>query len=297
VTATAPPALPLGKSDRRVIGARGTAVRPSTRVEQRALGFTIGAASKLIGVSPSTVRAWEREGLVQSTRSASGYRYFGEEQIARLRRISYLRNVENLNASAIKRLLPRPKAGVAAPSRNGQVALGAHLRRLRKGRSLTLEQASSGSGLSASFLSALERDRTGVTPATLKRLVQFYGATMNSMLREAAPPIAQLKRRGHRRAIRNEGYVLEQLVDGKTLMDATLVSVKPGGGSGGAYSHEGEEFLYVLEGFLEVVLDGREQYELRQGDTLYYPSTMKHGWRNLAPSTTRVLWVATPPTF
>lgn len=42
-----------------------------------------------------------------------------------------------------------------------------------------------------------------------------------------------------------------------------------------AHSHEGQEFDYVLEGTLKIILGGNELY-LREGDSLYYDSALPH---------------------
>ena len=162
---------------------------------------------------------------------------------------------------------------------------------------MTLEQAATAAGLSASFLSSMERDQTGISPASIHKLTDIYGATLTSIMRRAAPRLAQLKRPGRRRAIRNKGVTMEQLVDGQTMMDPQIFTVEPGAGSGGNYSHAGEEFVYLLRGSLEIVLGDSERYLLKQGESLYYPSTMEHRWRNPGAEMAQALWVNTPPTF
>jgi uncharacterized cupin superfamily protein len=71
----------------------------------------------------------------------------------------------------------------------------------------------------------------------------------------------------------------------------------PGAASEGAYHHEGEEFVYVLDGAVTFWLGEREQYRLQPGDALTFPSTLPHRWRNRAGGETRLLWINTPPTF
>jgi len=77
---------------------------------RRRFGYTVGEAARLVGVSPATLRVWEREGLVDTHRSPSGYRYFSDEQIARLRRAVWLRRVEKLNTAGIRRALAEERA-------------------------------------------------------------------------------------------------------------------------------------------------------------------------------------------
>lgn len=58
-------------------------------------------------------------------------------------------------------------------------------------------------------------------------------------------------------------------------MEPFLVQIKSGTGKESFSSHEGEEFLYVLEGSITVHY-GREEYTLQQGDSIYYDSIVDH---------------------
>jgi quercetin dioxygenase-like cupin family protein len=93
------------------------------------------------------------------------------------------------------------------------------------------------------------------------------------------------------------GVEVEQLVDGETLMDAQISTIDVGGPSAGVYSHDGEEIVYVLDGILDIVLGTGERHLLKQGDSIYHPSTIEHEWRNAGDVPLRLLWVCTPPTF
>lgn len=59
------------------------------------------------------------------------------------------------------------------------------------------------------------------------------------------------------------------------------------------YSHDGEEFIYVLEGVLTLILDGERQ-ELCPGDSAHYPSSLSHNWGNLTNKCVRFLVVSHP---
>jgi DNA-binding transcriptional MerR regulator/quercetin dioxygenase-like cupin family protein len=262
----------------------------------RDLGYKVGEAARMVGVSAATVRVWEREGLIATSRSSSGYRYFGDEELTRLRRVAYLRRVEKLNTAGIRRVLA--EEGHDRPARRRrEVALGPRLRRMRQERGQTLEQAAAAVGLSASFLSELERGQSGASMATLHRLLGYYGTTFAALLQRPGGRVARLKRAGRGRSVRNHGVTVEQLADGQALMEPQLFTMEAGAGSEGSYAHEGEEFVFVLDGAFEVVLNDGERYVLRVGDSLYYPSSVSHSWRNPGRVTARVLWVNTPPTF
>jgi quercetin dioxygenase-like cupin family protein len=81
------------------------------------------------------------------------------------------------------------------------------------------------------------------------------------------------------------------------VMEPHLFRIKPGGGSGEPYSHEGEEFLHVLRGNFEIWLGAKEHYHLKPGDSLYFESSTPHRWKNPGRKETWLLWINTPPTF
>jgi len=89
---------------------------------------------------------------------------------------------------------------------------------------------------------------------------------------------------------------MELLAWGDTVMEPHLFRIAAESGSGESYSHEGEEFIYVLRGDLEINVDG-EDYRLKPGDSFYFESATPHRWSNPGRKETLLLWVNTPPTF
>jgi quercetin dioxygenase-like cupin family protein len=64
----------------------------------------------------------------------------------------------------------------------------------------------------------------------------------------------------------------------------------------GTYTHNGEEYGIVLEGKLEVILDGKK-FAMVPGDSVAFECSRPHGFRNLSKGKTRVIWAVSPPTF
>src|SRR5688572_20457765 len=138
--------------------------------------LTVGEAAQTVGCSPATVRLWERQGLLHPKRTASGYRIYDADQVARLRRIARLRSVDRLNAPAIRRILSVADGHISR--RQPGTMLGPQLRALRHARKLTLSKAAEKADVSVSFLSALEKGDSGVSVATLRRVLALYGTTL-----------------------------------------------------------------------------------------------------------------------
>ncbi len=260
--------------------------------------YRIGEAAQKVGVSPSALRRWEGEGLVRPTRSTARYRLYSAEDVERLRQVRRMRIVDRLNAPGIRRALRgQLPAGGAHTDRllDGRV-----LRRLRTARGLSLREASAISSLSISFLSALERGLTGASVVTLQRLTAAYGTTLHETFDTHPNGGDRLVRANRRRslALGDPGVRIEQLASAATQLEPQLFVLAPGASSEGAYSHEGEEFLYLLSGAATVWVGDDETYRLTEaGDALTFPSTIPHRWRNDAGGETRLLWINTPPTF
>ena len=78
------------------------------------------------------------------------------------------------------------------------------------------------------------------------------------------------------------GVRMELLAWGNTVMEPHLFRIAPEAGSGESYTHEGEEFIYVLRGELEISCEG-EEYRLKPGDSFYFESATPHRWKNPGP--------------
>jgi DNA-binding transcriptional MerR regulator/quercetin dioxygenase-like cupin family protein len=253
----------------------------------------IGAAARQVGVSTSALRLWERQGLVQPIRTRSGYRLYSDADLGRLRRIRSMR-ADQVNANGILRLLaPGRRADI---DRDGALD-GARLRRLRRERRLSLRATSDRTGISTSFLSALERNVTGASVATLQRLTRAFDVTLLDLFQGGLPPSRRVRPHERETLSLGSGVRIEQLARDASLLEPQLFVLAPRATSDGAYDHEGEEFVFVLDGEVTFWVGARERYRLRAGDSLTFPSSLPHRWRNRAGGETRLLWINTPPTF
>jgi transcriptional regulator with XRE-family HTH domain len=255
----------------------------------------ISEVARRVGISSSALRSWESLGLVAPQRTESRYRLYTEGDVRILQRAIFLRRARGLNPAAIVHVLKRQ--GVVTVPAEAASLPGQRFRRLRTRRGLSLAQVARATGISVGFLSALERGQMRASVATLRRIARFYHTNILSFF-QAAGENPRLVRPAQRKILQTEsGVRMELLAWGNTVMEPHLFRVKPGGGSGESYSHEGEEFLHVLRGQFEIWLDTKEHYRLRQGDSLYFESSTPHRWKNPGRSETWLLWINTPPTF
>src|SRR5690349_17401880 len=278
-------------SDRKILCSGVQRMKPTSAEPY----LKIGDVAKKVGVSPSVIRSWESLGLARPRRTESKYRLYSADDVKLLKRARFLRKVRGLNAAAIVQLLKREGKVHAAGDGNAG-AIGAHLRQLRARRGLSLVQVAQAVGISVGFLSALERSQMSGSVGTLRKLARFYKTNILDFF-DASEASKRQVRPSERKVLEaGEGVRMELLAWGNTVMEPHLFRVAPEAGSGDPYTHEGEEFIYVLRGDLEITLAG-EEFRLKAGDSFYFESATPHRWKNPGRKETWLLWVNTPPTF
>jgi DNA-binding transcriptional MerR regulator/uncharacterized RmlC-like cupin family protein len=258
----------------------------------------VGAVAKRLGVSASMVRSWEKLGLASPARSHGKYRLYSNDDLRVLRRAIYLRRVEGLNAPAILQRLKQEGLlnRAAASQQTEQASIGPHFRKLRLQRGESLATVAEAVGVSIGFLSNVERSQSGASIGIMRKLAQHYGLNILDLF-SPIDGTGPLVRPQDRRSLKGgPGVQMELLASGKITMEPHLFRVGPGAGSGDYYSHEGEEFLYLVGGRLAIWL-GQEEFQLRTGDSFYFASQTPHRWSNPGRTETVILWINTPPTF
>jgi quercetin dioxygenase-like cupin family protein/DNA-binding XRE family transcriptional regulator len=156
---------------------------------------------------------------------------------------------------------------------------------------------------SESMLSKIEHGKANPSLKTLHRLAKALDLSASALFsriddsevisRVGTRPIQEFS------TVRSgTDIVLEALTphNPDSLLQANIHIVYPGGHTDGEYTHEGEDMGYVLEGELELTLDG-EKYLLKPGDSFLFRSEREHGYRNPGKELTKVIWINTPPSF
>jgi DNA-binding transcriptional MerR regulator/mannose-6-phosphate isomerase-like protein (cupin superfamily) len=255
----------------------------------------IGDVARLVGISPSAIRGWENLGLTHPERTESKYRLYTNDDVRLLKKARYLRKVRGLNAAAIVQMLRRE--GAIKPS-NHQTSssIGPRLRQLRTKHGVGLAEVAAAAGISVGFLSALERSQMSASVGTLRRLARYYRTNILDFFDPTESNTRLVRPEGRKVLDAGRGVRMELLAWGNTVMEPHLFRIAPQAGSGESYAHEGEEFLFVLRGELQIAL-ADEEYHLKRGDSFYFESATPHHWKNPGRSETWLLWVNTPPTF
>ena len=166
---------------------------------------------------------------------------------------------------------------------------------------LVAEQAGEQTGLSKSFLSLVEQGKSDITLGRLMSLLKFYGVGLAELIPQDTDGVDGVVTRLDQRrqvSLPSEGLELTLLApNSRRTMMPVWSSFAPGGHTESHVVHEGEEFVWVLEGRLALELDGSEPITLEKGDCAYFDASRAHRYRNVAKGTTKAFAVISPPTL
>jgi transcriptional regulator with XRE-family HTH domain len=163
------------------------------------------------------------------------------------------------------------------------VELAQRIKQLRQERRLTIEQLATGTGLTRSWLSKVENFRVTPSLPALFRIAKSLGVTLAQLVEglEEAPALCVVRRGAGLPIDRDPSphndtryYSLAHHRLARK-MDPFLLHLPPGGGRAQRLSHEGEEFLTVLQGRVAFQF-GADRVDLEQGDSLYFDGATPH---------------------
>lgn len=181
--------------------------------------------------------------------------------------------------------------------------LGARVRDARQAHRITLTQLSEATGLSAGFLSRLER---GETNASISNLIAISGALhipLRDFFDEPQPApspryvLTRAAERGRKAPLRANGYTYslssadlpEQQMSAFELTFPPQARAQPPQ----LVTHPGEEVLYLLEGTIEFQI-GEDTFVMNAGDCVHFNCEHPHMGRNIGRTPARLLMVVTP---
>lgn len=184
-------------------------------------------------------------------------------------------------------------------SRLPELQLGAHVRRLRRERGLTLQAVSSSTRLSPALLSLIENEQVIPPIATLLKIARFFNIPLSRFFEDHETGAVSVVRRHERLPVNRRlardgqaiGYRYFSLGYHKAhkRMEPFLVEFDSKEKEDVLYfDHQGEEFLYVLAGRLEFRSPNRTEV-LGPGDALMFDSTLPHGFRAVGSRTARAV--------
>jgi transcriptional regulator with XRE-family HTH domain len=165
--------------------------------------------------------------------------------------------------------------------------IGERIKRLRLKKSMGLVELGRHTGLSASFLSQLETGRVVPTLRNLARIAMVFSKDLSFFFESEPHSIFRIHRKGDRVRLPQTGvddptYYFESL--GYMVPDRNIdpylaefvplkktTDIRP-------HVHLGQEFLYVMEGTLEIT-HGEGSHVLEAGDSVYFDASTQHSYR------------------
>lgn len=182
-------------------------------------------------------------------------------------------------------------------------SLGRTLRHVRRLKNLRLRDVAERAGCSESLLSKIENGKAAPSLQTLHRVTEALGTTVAACFSDQDAEPLTVYRAGQRPTIKLGTPhsalgqpSLERLTPYATgrALNANLHVVPPGAGSEGMLKHAGEEVGFVLEGLIELSVDG-QAVVVAAGGSFFFQSSLPHSYRNVGTEIARIVWVNTPP--
>ncbi|WP_448374283.1 cupin domain-containing protein [Fervidobacterium sp.] len=172
--------------------------------------------------------------------------------------------------------------------------LGSKLKRLRLTRGYTQEELADRCDLSRSFISQLESDKVSPSVETLERILRVLGTDLKHFFSDEQKKI--IFKKDERVPVYDlpKGVSMEILMDAveDKELDAKIVELEPGAQTDQESYHDGDEFGYVIEGAVDIYIDGK-RYRANEGDCFYYSGDCVHYMRNPGKEKAKVLWIQT----
>ena len=162
--------------------------------------------------------------------------------------------------------------------------IGQRIRKIREEKGLSLEEISKMTGFDVSFLSSIEKNEVQPQLGTVIKLSKALDSAFGRLISGVGDKLYSITRKDERRTVsrstskkgQRKHYTYKSLApDVKGRHMEALIVLQEEDPEKEVSVHEGEEFIYVLNG--EVVLEiGDDRYELEPGDSAYYLSTTAH---------------------
>jgi transcriptional regulator with XRE-family HTH domain len=182
--------------------------------------------------------------------------------------------------------------------------LGQRVHEIRVAKGLTLEQVGRRSGLAPSTVSKIENDQMSPTFDVLQKLAMGLEVDMDELL--ASPQRAlpsgrrSITRAGqgqfHASATYAHEFLCTELTHKPIVPSKTRIRARSLTDFPGWVRHEGDDFLLVLQGAVELHTEFYEKVTLEEGDSIYYDAGMGHICISVSPEDALVLWVPVRPT-
>ena len=193
------------------------------------------------------------------------------------------------------------QAAARARPTQGSGSISVQLESLRRERGMTLQVLSNATGVAASTLSKIERNELSPTISTLQKITSGLGIEMSDLFSQGEPDANQgfraVTRAGEGRAhtTRSCDNVLlcSEIKNKKVVPVLTTVSARSLEDYPTWARSDGEIFMFVLSGNVQLHSEVYEPLDLGPGDSVYYDARSSHAWISTGETDAEVIWVLT----
>jgi len=177
--------------------------------------------------------------------------------------------------------------------------IGSKLRDLRLENGLTQEELAYRLELSKGYISQLEHNLASPSMNTLFSILDVLGTDIAEFFSNRVEEKIVFKKSDY---VLHENGELKHNISSilpnaiKYEMEPIVIELLPNGKSLLDDAHVGEEFGYVLEGEVTLVIH-KKKYTIKTGESFYYLANKQHYLMNHTNKKAKVLWISTPPMF
>ncbi len=177
--------------------------------------------------------------------------------------------------------------------------IGSKIKELRLENGLTQEELANRVELTKGYISQLENNLTSPSIETLLDILEVLGTNISEFFSNDEEEAVSFKKEDfYEKVDSNLLHKIKWIVPNalKYEMEPIIIEIEPNGESMKDKPHAGEEFGYVLDGEVTLVL-GKKRHKVKKGETFYYLANKEHYLINNTKNKVSVLWVSTPPMF
>ena len=176
--------------------------------------------------------------------------------------------------------------------------VGKNIKKIRKERGLSLNELADMIGMTKGYISKIENSESAPPLSTLSKIAISLDIEVGALTAEELdlprPMKVCVTKKGEGKKLTTgslTGYHYEILAHKKSGKNMEPMLLSPAFEEEAIFSHEGEEFMYTIEGTHEVIYDG-ESYIIDAGDSIYFDSIVPHTGRSLGKTKARVLAIS-----
>lgn len=189
---------------------------------------------------------------------------------------------------------------------NNHSVVGAKIKGLRESKNISIEEIAERSGLSTDQINSIENDQHLPSLGPLIKIARALGVRLGTFLDdndELGPAVCRAEEHNSSISFSNDAADARKHMEYHSLakqkagrhMEPFIIDIQPSEEKDFKSSaHEGEEFIYVLNGQVEIDY-GKEKYLLKEGDSIFYDSIVMHHVHGVVGESAKILAVVYIP--